>query len=140
MNKIELIGRLTKDTELKTTTAGGAVTYFSIAVDRRAKDQNADFFDCVAFGKMAEFITKFFSKGMRIAIAGRMQNNNYTDKNGTTHYGFNVIVEEAEFCERKAAATDPQPQLQQVEQQPSKPTLDDVNFKEFENVEDDIPF
>ena len=140
MNKIELIGRLTKDTELKTTTTGGAVTYFSIAVDRRAKDQDADFFDCVAFGKTAEFITKFFTKGMRIAIAGRMQNNNYTDKNGVAHYGFSVIVEEAEFCERKAIVTNPQPQLQQAEQQPPKPTLDDIKFKDFENVEDDIPF
>lgn len=138
MNKIELIGRLTKDTELKTTTAGGSVTHFSIAVDRRSQDQDADFFECVAFGKTAEFITKFFSKGMRIAIAGRMQNNNYADKNGVMHYGVNVIVEEAEFCERKAAATDPQ--LQKVEQQPPKPTLDDINFKDFEGVEDDIPF
>lgn len=140
MNKIELIGRLTKDTELKTTTAGVALVHFSIAVDRRSQDQDADFFDCVAFGKTAEFITKFFTKGMKIAIAGRMQNNNYTDKNGTTHYGFSVVVEEAEFCERKAIVTDPQPQLQQAEQQPPKPTLDNINFKDFENVEDDVPF
>lgn len=140
MNKVQLIGRLTKDTELKATTTGVALVHFSVAVDRRSQDQDADFFECVAFGKTAEFITKFFTKGMKIAIAGKMQNNNYTDKKGVTHYGFNVIVEEAEFCERKAAAADPQPQLQQVEQQPTKPTLDNINFKDFENVEDDIPF
>ena len=140
MNKVQLIGRLTKDTELKATTTGVALVHFSIAVDRRSQDQDADFFECIAFGKTAEFIAKFFLKGMKIAVVGRIQNNNYKDKNGVTHYGNNIVVEEAEFCERKAAATDPQPQLQQVEQQPSKPTLDNINFKDFENVEDDIPF
>ena len=139
MNKVQLIGRLTKDTELKATTTGVALVHFSVAVDRRSQDQDADFFECIAFGKTAEFIAKFFLKGMKIAVVGRIQNNNYKDKNGVTHYGNNIVVEEAEFCERKATQTE-QPQLQQAEQQPPKPTLDDINFKDFESVEGDIPF
>jgi single-strand DNA-binding protein len=111
--------------------------HFSIAVDRRSQDQDADFFECIAFGKTAEFIAKFFSKGMKIAVVGRIQNNNYKDKNGVTHYGNKIVVEEAEFCERKATQTE-QPQ-QQTEQQ-SVSTPSNLDYKGFESLEDDIPF
>lgn len=106
MNKVILMGRLTRDPE--TRQAGETtVTRFSIAVDRRfrkAEDETsptADFPSCVAFGKMAEFIEKYFKQGMKIAIEGRIQTGNYTDKDGVKHYTTDVIAEAVEFGESK---------------------------------------
>lgn len=102
MNKLILIGRLTKDPE---TRVSGSVTIakFSLAVDRRFKrdgEPEADFFNCTAFNKTAEFIEKYCSKGMKMAIEGRVQNDNY-EKDGVKHYGVTVIVENIEFAESK---------------------------------------
>lgn len=104
MNKVILMGRLTKDPD--TRQAGETtVTRFSIAVDRRKKTeggQAADFPSCVAFGKTAEFINKYFHKGMKIALEGRIQTGSY-DKDGVKHYTTDVVADSVEFAESKKA-------------------------------------
>lgn len=103
MNKVELIGRLTKDPEIKMTTNQTPFCNFTIAVDRRFKDANgqrqADFISCVAWRQTASFIQKYFRKGSRIGICGSIQTRNYEDQNGQKHYVTEVIAEEAEFVE-----------------------------------------
>lgn len=100
MNKVILIGRLTKEPEMR--TGNTTVTRFTVAVDRRTKDgQTADFPSCVAFGKTAEFISKYFHKGMKIAIEGRIQTGSY-EKDGKKVYTTDVVVENAEFVESKS--------------------------------------
>lgn len=104
MNKVIEIGRLTKDPEITTSTSGTTFARFSIAVDRRFKregEPDADFFGCTAFGKTAEFIDKWIKKGTKVAITGRLQNNNYTNKEGQKVYDIRIMVEEIEFAESK---------------------------------------
>ncbi len=107
MNKVELVGRLTRDPEVRYTQGenASAIARFSVAVNRRFKNNegnyDADFINCVAFGKSAEFIEKYFKKGMAIGISGRIQTGNYTNKDGVKVYTTDVVVEEAEFVESK---------------------------------------
>lgn len=106
MNKVELIGRLTQEPEVRYTQGENAtaISTITIAVDRRFKRDNeptADFIRCVAFGKIAEFIEKYFRKGMKIALTGHIQTGSYTNRDGNKVYTTDVIVEEAEFCEKK---------------------------------------
>ena len=102
MNKLMLLGNLTRDPE--TTVSGGTTyTHFSLAVHRKIKREGsaeADFFNCTAFGSTAEFIEKHFKKGSRVAICGRIENDNYTNKNGEKVYAVQVIVEEVDFAEK----------------------------------------
>lgn len=115
MNKVILMGRLTRDPEIRysqgaTTTA---VARFSIAVDRRFKregEPDADFFNCTAFGKQAEFIERYIFKGTKIVLTGRVQNNNYTNRDGQMVYSTVVMVEEVEFAESKNAQAGDQSQ------------------------------
>lgn len=106
MNKVVLMGRLSRDPE--TRYAGDtAIARFNIAVDRRYKKeggQTADFPNCVAFGKTAEFVNKYFKKGMKIALEGRLQTGHYTDKDGKEVYTTDVIAEAVEFAESKQTA------------------------------------
>lgn len=114
MNKWSAVGRLSKDIEVRYSQGANAtaIARTSIAVDRKIKRENepeADFFNLVAFGKTAEFLEKYFKKGMKIAIVGRIENDNYTDKDGRKVYGTRIIVEECEFCESKdKSSTDAQ--------------------------------
>ena len=107
MNKVIIIGRFTRDPEIKYTTGENATATarFSLAVNRRFKNKegnyDADFINCVAFGKTAEFIEKYFTKGMAIGITGRIQTGNYTNKEGQKVYTTDVVVEETEFVESK---------------------------------------
>lgn len=107
MNKVELVGRLTRDPEVRYTQGenASAIARFSVVVNRRFKNgegnYDADFINCVAFGKSAEFIEKYFRKGMAIGISGRIQTGNYTNKDGVKVYTTDVVVEEAEFVESK---------------------------------------
>lgn len=106
MNLIIIMGRFTKDPETKYTQDGKAITKASIAVSRRFKQDgqpDADFFDAVAFGKTAEFMEKYFHKGMKAVITGELRNNNYTDKDGVKHYGNNIVISTIEFAESKRA-------------------------------------
>lgn len=109
MNKVIFMGRLTKDPEIRHTGTTD-IAGFTIAVDRRWKkdgEQEADFFNCTAFGKTAEFAEKYLAKGTKIACVCRAQNNNYTDKNGNRVYGIQFIVEEIEFAESKRKQEEP---------------------------------
>ena len=103
MNKAILIGRLTRDPETSygKKNEGISCAHFTLAVDRRTKDSNADFIPVVTFGKTAEFVEKYFTKGMKVSVVGRIQTGNYTDKKGETRYTTDVIAEEVEFCESK---------------------------------------
>lgn len=114
MNKVILMGRLTRDPEIRYSQGQNgeqmAVARFSLAVDRRAKGEaSADFPNCVAFGKTAEFIEKFFRQGMKVALEGRLQTGKYTNKDGQTVYTTDVIVENVEFAESKKAAEESAP-------------------------------
>ena len=107
MNKVIIIGRFTRDPEIKYSTGenANATARFSLAVNRRFKNKegnyDADFINCVAFGKTAEFIEKYFTKGMAIGITGRIQTGSYTNKEGQKVYTTDVVVEETEFVESK---------------------------------------
>lgn len=107
MNKAILVGRLTRDPEIRYTQGenASAIARFSVAVNRRFKNAegnyDADFINCVAFGKTAEFIEKYFKKGMAIGITGRIQTGSYTNKDNVKVYTTDVVVEEAEFVESK---------------------------------------
>ena len=111
MNKVVIIGRFTRDPEIKYTTGENATATarFSLAVNRRFKNKegnyDADFINCVAFGKTAEFIEKYFTKGMAIGITGRIQTGSYTNKEGQKVYTTDVVVEETEFVESKNKGT-----------------------------------
>lgn len=108
MNKIVLMGRLTRDPELRYGgTDQTAVAHYSIAVERRVRkdgDPEADFFNCVSFGKQAEFIERYLRKGMKVALDGEMRNNNYTNKEGRMVYTMQVVTSNIEFAESKRAA------------------------------------
>lgn len=110
MNKVILIGRLTRDPEIRyaQNENGTAVARYTLAVvDRRFKrdgEQDADFIGCVVFGKGAEFAEKYLAKGTKIAVTGRIQTGSYTNKDGQKVYTTDVVVEEQEFAESKAAS------------------------------------
>jgi single-strand DNA-binding protein len=111
MNKVILLGNLTRDPDLKTAASGTSICNVSIAVQRSfAKEgqQSADFFTCKAFGKTADNINRFFSKGRKIAIVGRLQNNNY-EKDGQKHYTTDILIDEWDFCDSKQASASPSP-------------------------------
>lgn len=104
MNNVTLIGRLTADPEIKTTQSGISLTHFSIAVDRqysKDKDKETDFLDCTAWRGTAEFIYKYFSKGMRIGLTGRIQTSTFTDRDGNKRKKWEILVNDCEFVERK---------------------------------------
>lgn len=107
MNSVQLVGRFTRDPEVRYSTGEQsiAIARFSLAVDRRIRteegNQTADFISCVAFGKVAEFIEKYFHKGQRIGLVGRIQTGSYTNKDGKTVYTTDVVAEAVEFVESK---------------------------------------
>lgn len=103
MNNVVLMGRLTKDPDIRRTNDGTAIGRFTLAVDRMKKDE-ADFIGCVTFGKTAEFAEKYLKKGTKIAGSGRIQTGNYTNKEGQKVYTTDVILERLEFAESKASA------------------------------------
>lgn len=109
MNKVILMGRLARDPEVRYTSGQDtlAIARFTLAVERRMKreDQiNADFISCVSFGRQAEFVEKYFHQGLKIAITGRIQTGSYKNREGQTIYTTEVVVEEQEFAESKAAS------------------------------------
>ena len=109
MNKVILMGRLTRDPEVRYSQgeSANAVARYTLAVDRRFKregDATADFISCVCFGKLAEFAEKYLHQGVKIAVTGRIQTGSYTNKDGVKVYTTDVVVEEQEFAESKAAS------------------------------------
>ena len=108
MNKVILMGRLTKDPDVRYSQVENAtaIARYSIAVDRRFKkegEQTADFIGCVAFGKLGEFAEKYLRKGTKVVVTGRIQTGSYTNKDGQKVYTTDVVVEECEFAESKGS-------------------------------------
>lgn len=106
MNKVTLMGRLTKDPEVSRTSGRNAIAVakYTLAVSRRVKqgeEAQADFINCVAFGKGGEFAEKYFRKGMKVAICGKIQTGSYTNKEGNRVYTTDVVVDEQEFAESR---------------------------------------
>ncbi|TAH65513.1 MAG: single-stranded DNA-binding protein [Anaerolineaceae bacterium] len=108
MNKVILIGRLTRDPNMRYSQgeSSTAVARYTLAVDRRFKrasdNQDADFIGCVSFGKTAEFVEKYFRQGMKMVAVGRIQTGSYTNNEGQKVYTTDVVVEEVEFAESKS--------------------------------------
>ncbi len=143
MNKVILMGRLTKDPEVRYSQNenGTAIGNYTLAVDRRGKkvegQPTADFIPCVTFGKAAEFAQKYLKKGTKIAITGRIQTRNYTNKEGNKVYVTEVIVEEQEFAESKSAS---QGQGSAPAAQEAAPVEDGFSVDIPEGIEDELPF
>ena len=130
LNKVILGGRLTADPELKQTPQGVSVTSFSVAVNRRGKDAQTDFINCIAWRQTAEIICKFFRKGSSICIVGNIQVRTWNDNNGNKRYATEVIADEVHFVDSRdeqSAAT-------------GAPTF--TTAPQFEEIspEDDLPF
>ena len=110
MNKVALLGRLTRNPETRWAQKNNSqeqtcIVRFTLAVDRRRRDQGADFISCVVFGKSAENAEKYLKKGSKIALLGRIQTGSYENKEGAKVYTTDVVVEEWEFADSKAAGT-----------------------------------
>ena len=99
MNKVILMGRLTREPEMFGQKS--KVARFCLAVDRSYGEDETDFFNCVSFGKQAEFVEKYLKKGIKVLVTGRLQNNNYEDKQGNKVTATQIITEEIEFAESK---------------------------------------
>lgn len=147
MNKVILMGRLTRDPEVRYTSGQNneqmAIARYTLAVDRRYKrdgDQTADFISCVTFGKSAEFTEKYLKQGTKIAISGRIQTGSYTNKDGNKVYTTDVVVEEQEFAESKAASG----QSSGGGQPAGRPEPSNADANGFmsipDGIEDDLPF
>ena len=109
MNKVILMGRLTRNPEVRYTSGENslAIARYTLAVDRKIRkdgDATADFIPCVVFGRSAEFVEKYFRKGLKITIAGRIQTGSYTNRDGQKVYTTEVVVEDQEFAESKASS------------------------------------
>lgn len=134
MNKVLLIGRLTRDPEvLYKQQNNTAVARYNLAVDRMVKrdsERSADFIRCVCFGKTAEFAEKYFYKGIKIAITGRIQTGSYTDREGQTVYTTDIVVENQEFCESRSASSAAQP----------SPYSSDQFMNIPEGIDEELPF
>lgn len=138
MNKVILMGRLTRDPEVRYSQGeqATAIARYTVAVDRRFRrdgdSQTADFIGCVAFGRQAEFAEKYLRKGTKIALTGRIQTGSYTNRDGQKVYTTDVVVEEQEFAESKTAG-------QTVQQNPASVSED--GFMEIpDGLEEELPF
>lgn len=145
MNKVILIGRLTRDPEIR-ATANSTMASFSVAVDRRYKQDgqpDADFPRVIAWGKTAEFIEKYFHKGMKIGIEGRIQTGSYQNQNGQTIYTTDVIADAVEFVESKNASQGGSSTNNgggNTQSAPAPATTDDGWMNIPEGTEEELPF
>ena len=131
MNKVCLIGRLTRDPEMKViSTNNTMVANFTVAVNRRfakeGEERQADFINIIAWGKTAEFCSKYFKKGLQVGLVGRIQTRNWDDDNGQKHFATEVIAEEVYFADSKREDND------------SNSAFTGNTFTDFEG--DDLPF
>ncbi len=146
MNRVILIGRLTRDPDIRYSQndQSMAIARYTLAVDRRGRrdggegQQSADFIGCVAFGRQAEFAEKYLRKGMRIAITGRIQTGSYTNRDGQKVYTTDVIVEDHEFCESKNANTSSYGGGSSYAQSDDKPAPESAVGDGFMNIPDGI--
>lgn len=156
-NRFIMMGRLTKDPELRTTQSGVTMCRFSIAVERQfskqGEERQTDFFEITAWRQTAEFVSRYFSKGRMIHIEGTIQNNNYTDQNGVMHYSQAIMAEHVSFCGDKSSSqqqgaasppaapkSQPRQQAPAKQQEPQQVELGDLG--DFEEILSDgeVPF
>ena len=140
MNKVILMGRLTRDPEVRYSQGANAtaVARYSLAVDRRFKrdgEPTADFINCVAFGRTAEFAEKYFRQGLKVVVTGRIQTGSYTNKDGVRVYTTDIVVEEQEFAESKAASEN---HSYQASPMPSPSA--DVFMNIPDGIDEELPF
>ncbi len=134
MNKVILMGRLTREPEIRYSQGDNAmaIARYTLAVNRRFKrdgEQAADFINCVSFGKIAEFAEKYLHQGTKILVAGRIQTGSYTNKDNQKVYTTDVVIEECEFAESKSSSTG-EPQ--------GRPTPEQANADGFINIPDGV--
>ena len=146
MNKVVLVGRLTRDPDIRYSQGEGAsaVARYTLAIDRKFKRDNeptADFIPCVVFGRSAEFVEKYFRQGMRVSISGRIQTGSYTNKEGVKVYTTEVIVEDQEFAESKAERDANRGSSQQASPSPSPNGVTDDGFMDIpDGIDEELPF
>lgn len=163
MNKVIMMGRLTRDPEMRQTQQGTPVVSFTIAVDRRMAregQQQADFISCVAWNKLAEFICRYFHKGSMIAVSGRLQSRSYDDKDGKRQYVTEVVVEDAYFTGSRSETNttggqggynnqgsyapqggyNQRPAQQSTSTAPNFDEFEAMGFSTMDSSEDDLPF
>lgn len=137
MNKVILIGRVVRDAEIRYSQGANStcIAKYTLAVDRKFKQEgqpNADFINCIAFGKLGEFAEKYLHKGVKIAVTGRIQTGSYTNKDGQKVYTTDVVVEEQEFCESKS---------NNQSQQNERPLQSSDDFMSIpDGIDDGLPF
>lgn len=139
MNIIILMGRLTRDPEIR-YSGDTVIAHYRLAVDRRFKKEGqpeADFFDCVCFGKQAEFVEKYLHQGTKMVIQGRLQNDNYQDKDGKMVYRDQILIDSQEFAESKSASAGGQTaSTKQTQDRPNSETFMSVP----DGTEEELPF
>ena len=138
MNKVILMGRLTRDPEMRNSNGESnmAIARYTLAVDRRYKregEAGADFISCVAFGRSAEFAEKYFHQGLKVVVTGRIQTGSYTNRDGNKVYTTDVVVEDQEFAESKAAS-----QANGNNYTPARPEPSAASGDGFMNIPDGI--
>lgn len=139
MNKVILCGRLTDDPVTRISKKGDeelSFTNFTIAINRRRKTENgpnADYFNCKTWGKTADVVGRFFKKGSRINVSGRLENDNWTDEHGIKHYNTVIAVDEVDIVDTKAES-------EANEKEPEVPTSSDNFIDVPEGIENDLPF
>lgn len=138
LNQVTMQGRLTREPELKTSTNGKPIALFSIACTRDYNREETDFFDVVAWGKTAEFVSRWFHKGQLVAVSGRLQNRLWTDKSGNKRTSTEIVLDAGYFCEAKPKnAGEPQEDAQQ-ERQGAPDEF--AKFEELADDDGDLPF
>ena len=143
MNRVELIGRLVRDPEIRVNN-DKSVAKFSLAVQRKYKNSDgryeADFINCVAFGRTSEFIEKYFGKGSQIAIGGHIQTGSYTNKDGQKVYGTRICVEECEFAESKGNSSNETEKTQNTAKSEARHEPGEGFMNIPDGIEEELPF
>lgn len=142
MNKVILLGRLTRDPETRYSAGDNAlaITRYTLAVDRRIRregEPTADFINCLVFGKGAEFADKYFRQGTKIAVCGHIQTGSYTNREGKKIYTTEIVVEEQDFAQGKGDDQKPAPK---AEPKPEQKTDADGFMNVADNIDEELPF
>ena len=151
MNKVILMGRLTRDPEVRYSAGENAlaIARYTLAVDRRFRrdgEASADFINCVCFGRSAEFAEKYFRQGLKIAVTGRIQTGSYTNRDGQKVYTTEVVVEDQEFAESKSAsdnyaASHPQASMPAPSSMPNPGAASADGFMNIpDGIDEELPF
>ena len=146
MNKVILMGRLTRDPEVRYSQGESpmAIARYTLAVDRRFNrnndEQTADFIGCVAFGRAGEFAEKYFRKGTKVAITGRIQTGSYTNKDGVKVYTTDVVVEDQEFAESKNSNAGPEGGFSGGNRPPEPSGAGDGFMNIPDGIDEELPF